>query len=101
MERKVKYDYEHHILFVLFFFLLQKFERYNIFLLLSVVDSKSTIEIAAFGRHSLYLQDPATLNDRFHISSNTKAILALWLLNMLKKAKNSLHILVQLGLITL
>jgi CubicO group peptidase (beta-lactamase class C family) len=42
----------------------------------AVVDSKSTIEIAALGIHNLYLKDTATLNDRFHIGSNTKAMTA-------------------------
>lgn len=42
----------------------------------AVVDSKSTLEIAALGRHSVNLPDTATLNDRFHIGSNTKAMTA-------------------------
>lgn len=42
----------------------------------AVVDLKSTLEIAALGRHSIDLNDTATLNDRFHIGSNTKAMTA-------------------------
>jgi len=42
----------------------------------AVIDSKSTFEIAALGRHNIYLTDTATLNDRFHIGSNTKAMTA-------------------------
>jgi CubicO group peptidase (beta-lactamase class C family) len=40
----------------------------------AVIDAKSTLEIAALGRHSVNLPDTATLNDRFHIGSNTKAM---------------------------
>jgi CubicO group peptidase (beta-lactamase class C family) len=42
----------------------------------AVVDSKSTLEIAALGKHNIELPDIATLNDRFHIGSNTKAMTA-------------------------
>ncbi|GAB2656920.1 serine hydrolase domain-containing protein [Flavihumibacter cheonanensis] len=42
----------------------------------AVVNSKSILEIAAVGRHSIDLPDTATLNDRFHIGSNTKAMTA-------------------------
>ncbi|MCK6602825.1 MAG: beta-lactamase family protein [Bacteroidetes bacterium] len=42
----------------------------------AVVDSKSILEIAALGKHSVALPDTATLNDRFHIGSNTKAMTA-------------------------
>jgi len=42
----------------------------------AVIDYKSTLEIAALGKHSIYLPDTATLNDRFHIGSNTKAMTA-------------------------
>ncbi len=42
----------------------------------AVIDKKSTLEIAALGRHSIDLPDTATLNDRFHIGSNTKAMTA-------------------------
>lgn len=40
----------------------------------AVVDSKSTKEIAALGKHSIALSDKANLNDRFHLGSNTKAM---------------------------
>jgi CubicO group peptidase (beta-lactamase class C family) len=42
----------------------------------AVVSSKSILEIAAVGRHSIDLPDTATLKDRFHIGSNTKAMTA-------------------------
>lgn len=42
----------------------------------AVVDYKNTIEMAALGKHSINLADTATLNDRFHIGSNTKAMTA-------------------------
>ncbi len=42
----------------------------------AVIDSRLTLEIAALGRHSIDLPDTATLNDRFHIGSNTKAMTA-------------------------
>ncbi len=53
----------------------------------AVVDSKSTIEIAALGRHNIYLQDTATLNDRFHIGSNTKAMTASIVAKYVEKGK--------------
>ncbi|MBN9338071.1 MAG: beta-lactamase family protein [Chryseobacterium sp.] len=42
----------------------------------AIIDSRSTLEIAALGKHSVNLPDAATLNDRFHIGSNTKAMTA-------------------------
>lgn len=42
----------------------------------AVVDARHTLEIAAIGRHSIDLPDTATLKDRFHIGSNTKAMTA-------------------------
>jgi CubicO group peptidase (beta-lactamase class C family) len=42
----------------------------------AVINSKSISEIAAVGKHSVNLPDTATLNDRFHIGSNTKAMTA-------------------------
>ncbi|NOT74971.1 MAG: serine hydrolase [Cyclobacteriaceae bacterium] len=42
----------------------------------AAIDSKSILEIAALGKHSIDLPDAATLNDRFHIGSNTKAMTA-------------------------
>jgi CubicO group peptidase (beta-lactamase class C family) len=53
----------------------------------AVVDSKSTIEIVALGRHNIYLQDTATLNDRFHIGSNTKAMTAFIIAKYVEKGK--------------
>lgn len=53
----------------------------------AVVDLKSTIEIAALGRHKIYLQDTATLNDRFHIGSNTKAMTAFIVAKYVEKGK--------------
>lgn len=53
----------------------------------AVVDSKSTVEIAALGRHNIYLQDTATLNDRFHIGSNTKAMTAFIVAKYVEKGK--------------
>lgn len=40
----------------------------------AVINSKATLEIAALGKHSVNLPDTATLNDRFHLGSNTKAM---------------------------
>lgn len=42
----------------------------------AVVSSRSILEIAALGKHSIALPDTATLDDRFHIGSNTKAMTA-------------------------
>lgn len=53
----------------------------------AVIDSKSTFEIAALGRHSIYQQDTATLNDRFHIGSNTKAMTAFIIAKYVEKGK--------------
>lgn len=53
----------------------------------AVIDSKSTMEIVALGRHSVDLQDTATLNDRFHIGSNTKAMTAFIIAKYVEKGK--------------
>lgn len=53
----------------------------------AVVDSKSTLEIAALGRHAVDLPDTATLNDRFHIGSNTKAMTAFMIASYVEKGK--------------
>lgn len=53
----------------------------------AVVDSKSTIEIAALGRHSMSLPEVATLDDRFHIGSNTKAMTAFIIAKYVEKGK--------------
>jgi len=42
----------------------------------AVIDSKTILEISALGKHSNELPDKATINDRFHIGSNTKAMTA-------------------------
>lgn len=42
----------------------------------AVVTENSISEIQALGKHSINLNDSATLNDRFHIGSNTKAMTA-------------------------
>lgn len=53
----------------------------------AVIASKSTMEIAALGRHSIDLPDTATLNDRFHIGSNTKAMTAFVIAKYVEKGK--------------
>ena len=42
----------------------------------AVIDSKTILEISALGKHSTELPDIATIDDRFHIGSNTKAMTA-------------------------
>lgn len=42
----------------------------------AVVDGRAVVEMAALGRHAVHLPDTATLADRFHIGSNTKALTA-------------------------
>ena len=51
----------------------------------AVVDIGSTIEIAALGRHAINRQDTATLNDRFHLGSNTKALTAFVIAHYVEK----------------
>jgi len=53
----------------------------------AVVDAQSTLEIAALGKHSVNLPDTATLNDRFHIGSNTKAMTAFMIARYVEKGK--------------
>lgn len=53
----------------------------------AVIDSKNTLEIAAIGKHSSELSDTATLNDRFHIGSNTKAMTAFVIAKYVEKGK--------------
>lgn len=53
----------------------------------AVVDTRATLEIAALGKHSILLDDTATLNDRFHIGSNTKAMTAFMIASLIEKAK--------------
>lgn len=53
----------------------------------AVADAKQVLEIAALGRHSLALRDTATLDDRFHIGSNTKAMTAFIAARYVEKGK--------------
>ncbi len=53
----------------------------------AVIDSKSTLEIAALGKHSVNLPDVATLEDRFHIGSNTKAMTAFLIAKYVEKGQ--------------
>lgn len=53
----------------------------------AVVNSRTTLEIAASGKHSINLPDTATLKDRFHIGSNTKAMTAFMIASYVEKGK--------------
>ncbi len=53
----------------------------------AVIDNKTTFEIAALGKHSAELSDTATLNDRFHIGSNTKAMTAFMIAKYVEKGQ--------------
>ncbi|SCY36639.1 serine hydrolase domain-containing protein [Flavobacterium caeni] len=53
----------------------------------AVVGAESTLEIAATGNHSAALPDGATLDDRFHIGSNTKAMTAFIIAKYVEKGK--------------
>lgn len=53
----------------------------------AVLNSTTTLEMAATGRHSIELPDTATLNDRFHIGSNTKAMTAFMIARYVEKGK--------------
>ena len=53
----------------------------------AVVTEKSIMEIQAHGLHSITLNDLATLNDRFHIGSNTKAMTAFVIAKYVEKEK--------------
>lgn len=53
----------------------------------AAIDSKSTLEIAALGNHSVDLPDAATLEDRFHIGSNTKAMTAFLIAKYVEKGQ--------------
>ncbi len=55
----------------------------------AVIDSKTILEIAACGKHAVNLTDTATLNDRFHIGSNTKAMTAFVIAKYTEKGKLS------------
>lgn len=53
----------------------------------AVIDSKNTLELVALGKHAIGLQDTATLNDRFHIGSNTKAMTAFIIAKYVEEGK--------------
>ncbi|VXB71391.1 conserved exported hypothetical protein [Flavobacterium sp. 9AF] len=53
----------------------------------AVVDSKKVLEIHALGKHSILLNDSATVNDRFHLGSNTKAMTAFIIAKYVEKGK--------------
>lgn len=53
----------------------------------AVINSSTTLEIAALGKHSIDLPDTATLNDRFHIGSNTKAMTAFMIAKYVENGK--------------
>lgn len=53
----------------------------------AVTDSKTILEIAALGKHSVALPDKATIDDRFHIGSNTKAMTAFIIAKYVEKGK--------------
>ena len=53
----------------------------------AVIDSKTILEISSLGVHSTELPDTATINDRFHIGSNTKAMTAFIIAKYVEKGK--------------
>ncbi len=53
----------------------------------AVIDAKTTFEIAAIGKHAINLLDTASLNDRFHIGSNTKAMTAFMIAKYVEKGR--------------
>jgi CubicO group peptidase (beta-lactamase class C family) len=53
----------------------------------ALIDSKKILEISALGFHSTELPDTATINDRFHIGSNTKAMTAFIIAKYVEKGK--------------
>lgn len=53
----------------------------------AVVNANATLEIAALGKHSINLPDTATLDDRFHIGSNTKAMTAFMIARYVEMGK--------------
>lgn len=53
----------------------------------TVIDDKKIFEISALGKHSVDLPDSATINDRFHIGSNTKAMTAFIIAKYVEKGK--------------
>ncbi|MBK1896115.1 serine hydrolase domain-containing protein [Chryseobacterium paridis] len=53
----------------------------------AVITDKDIKEISATGFHSAILPEPATLEDRFHIGSNTKALTAFIIAKYVEKGK--------------
>lgn len=53
----------------------------------AVVNHNSILEIGTIGKHSVNLNDQATLNDRFHIGSNTKAMTVFIIAKYVEKGK--------------
>ncbi|WP_412476236.1 serine hydrolase domain-containing protein [Flavobacterium sp. TBRC 19031] len=53
----------------------------------AVIDSRATLEIEALGLHSINSKEQATLNDRFHIGSNTKAMTAFMIAKYVENGK--------------
>jgi len=53
----------------------------------AVVSGKNALEIEAIGRHSISLSDTATLEDRFHLGSNTKAMTAFMIAKYVEEGK--------------
>lgn len=53
----------------------------------AVISGDKTLEINTSGLHSVNLKDVATLNDRFHIGSNTKAMTAFIIAKYVEKGK--------------
>lgn len=53
----------------------------------AVVSEHSILEIQALGKHSINLNDSATLNDRFHLGSNTKAMTAFIIAKYVEQGK--------------
>jgi len=53
----------------------------------SVVTDSTVLEIAALGHHSAVLNDTATLNDRFHLGSDTKAMTAFIIAKFVEEGK--------------
>ena len=53
----------------------------------AIVSGDKILEINALGVHSVDLKDAATLNDRFHIGSNTKAMTAFVIAKYVEKGK--------------
>ncbi|SRX76022.1 serine hydrolase domain-containing protein [Aequorivita antarctica] len=53
----------------------------------AVINDTSILEIEAIGQHSISVNDQATLEDRFHLGSNTKAMTAFIVAKYIEKKK--------------